>query len=67
KVDKERKKVVKKLKIEFKDDDDKLESIKGTMWPFRHHRDDLSEQARMATSKYSTCGRVKILHPPMGV
>ncbi len=44
KVDKERKKVVKKLKIEFKDDDDKLESIKGTMWPFRHHRDDLSEE-----------------------
>jgi len=34
---------VKKLKIEFKDDDDKLESIKGTMWPFRHHRNDLSE------------------------
>ena len=44
KVDKERKKVVKKLKIEFENDDDKLESIKGTMWPFRHHRDDLSKQ-----------------------
>jgi len=44
KIDKERKKVVKKLKIEFKDDDNKLESIKGTMWPFRHHRDDLSEE-----------------------
>lgn len=43
KVDKERKKVVKKLKIEFENDDDKLESIKRTMWPFRHHRDDLSE------------------------
>jgi transposase len=43
KVDKERKKVVKKLKIEFENDDDKLESIKATMWPFRHHRDDLSE------------------------
>jgi transposase len=43
KVDKERKKVVKKLKIEFENDDDKLESIKGTMWPFRHHRADLSE------------------------
>ena len=42
KVDKERKKVVKKLKIEFENDDDKLESIKGTMWPFRHHSDDLS-------------------------
>ena len=45
KVDKERKKVVKKLKIEFENDDDKLESIKRTMWPFRHHRDDLSEDA----------------------
>ena len=44
KVDKERKKVVKKLKIEFENDDDKLESIKGTMWPFRHHRDDLSKE-----------------------
>jgi len=44
KVDKERKKVVKQLKIEFENDDDKLESIKGTMWPFRHHRDDLSEE-----------------------
>jgi len=43
KVDKERKKVVKKLKIEFENDDDKLESIKRTMWPFRHHRDDLSK------------------------
>jgi len=44
KVDKERKKVVKKLKIEFENDDEKLESIKGTMWPFRHHRDDLSKE-----------------------
>ena len=43
KVDKERKKVIKNLKIEFENDDDKLESIKRTMWPFRHHRDDLSE------------------------
>ena len=43
KVDKERKKAVKKLKIEFENDDDTLESIKGTMWPFRHHRGDLSE------------------------
>jgi len=42
KVDKERKKAIKKLKIEF-EDNDRLESIKGTMWPFRHHRDDLSE------------------------
>jgi transposase len=41
KVDKERKKVIKRLKAEF-EDDDKLENIKRTMWPFRHHRDDLS-------------------------
>jgi len=28
---------------------------------------DINGTAPMATSKYSTCGRVKILHPPMGV
>lgn len=32
---KERKKVIKNLKTEFENDDDKLESIKRTMWPFR--------------------------------
>jgi len=44
KVDKERKKIVKQLKVEFENDDDKLENIKGTMWPFRHHRDDLNKE-----------------------
>ena len=44
KVDKERKKVIKKLKIEYENDNEKLEIIKGTMWPFRHHRDDLSKE-----------------------
>ena len=44
KVDKERKKIVKELKLKFKNDDDKLENIKGTMWLFRHHKKDLDEE-----------------------
>jgi len=51
KVDKERKKVVKQLKLEFENDDDKLESIKGTMWPFRHHRDDLGKEGNEKLDK----------------
>ncbi len=42
KVDKERKKVVYQLKKEFENDEDKLMSLKYTMWPFRHHRKDLN-------------------------
>ncbi len=42
KVDKERKKVVKQLKIEFEKNEEKLDNIKQTMWPFRHHKKDLS-------------------------
>ena len=49
KVDKERKKVVKQLKIEFENNEAKLNNIKQTMWPFRHHKKDLSveEQIRL--------------------
>lgn len=43
KVDKERKKVVNKFKKDFENDEDKLELIKNTMWPFRHHPADLDE------------------------
>ena len=51
KVDKERKKIVKELKLKFENDDDKLESIKGTMWPFRHHRNDLGEEGNNKLDK----------------
>jgi len=37
KVDKERKKVVKRLKKEFENDEEKLAQLKDTMWPFRQH------------------------------
>jgi len=49
KVDKERKKVVKQLKIEFENNEAKLNNIKQTMWPFRHHKKDLGveEQIRL--------------------
>ena len=44
KVDKERKKVCNKLRDKFKDDDEMLEKIKDTMWPFRHHPEDLTQE-----------------------
>lgn len=47
KVDKERKLELKKLKEEFKDDDVKMEKIKSTMWPFRHHFDDLGDEEKL--------------------
>ncbi|MCP4990378.1 MAG: ISL3 family transposase [Colwellia sp.] len=43
KVDKERKKVVNRLKKEFENDASKLEQLKNTMWPFRHHPADLND------------------------
>lgn len=43
KVDKERKKITKELKEEFENDLEKLELLKDTMWPFRHHLNDLNE------------------------
>lgn len=43
KVDKQRIKLTRKLKEELKGDDEALEKIKGTMWPFRHHAKDLTE------------------------
>ena len=46
KVDKERKKVVKKLKIELEKDEEQLERLKNTMWPFRHHPDDLDDDEK---------------------
>jgi len=49
KVDKERKKVVKQLKKQYENNEDELDKIKQTMWPFRHHKKDLSveEQIRL--------------------
>ena len=49
KVDKERKKVVKQLKKEYENDEDVLDKLKQTMWPFRHHEKDLDvdEQIRL--------------------
>lgn len=43
KVDKERKKVINRLKKEFENDEEQLMNLKNTMWPFRHHLADLSE------------------------
>lgn len=43
KVDNERKKIFKQLKKDFKNDEDILNKIKHTMWPFRHHEEDLKE------------------------
>jgi transposase len=47
KVDKERKKVIRQLKLKYKDNDDELEKIKHTMWPFRHHEKDLKEDEKI--------------------
>jgi transposase len=41
-VDKERKIITRELKKEYSQDDTTLEFIKHTMWPFRHHPDDLN-------------------------
>ncbi|MCP3679545.1 MAG: ISL3 family transposase [Gammaproteobacteria bacterium] len=46
KVDKERKKVIKRLKKEFENDEYQLEQLKYTMWPFRHHPKDLSDEEK---------------------
>jgi len=46
KVDKERKKIVKKLKKELENDEKQLERLKNTMWPFRHHPDNLDEDEK---------------------
>lgn len=43
KVDKERKKVFAQVKKEFENNDEELNKIKNTMWPFRHHKDGLNE------------------------
>ncbi len=49
KVDHERKKVVKQLKEDYKDNEEVLKKLKHTMWPFRHHKKDVSmeEQRRL--------------------
>ena len=49
KVDKERKKVMRQLKDTYEDNEDVLDTLKDTMWPFRHHEKDLSieEQIRL--------------------
>ncbi len=43
KIDGERKKSIKALKEEYKDDATTLEELKNTMWPFRHHPDNLDD------------------------
>jgi transposase len=43
KVDKERKKVIKNLKKEFENDEEQLDQLKNTMWPFRQHPKNLNE------------------------
>ena len=43
-VDKERKKLINKLKKEHEENEQTLEKIKGTMWPFRHHPEALSDE-----------------------
>jgi transposase len=43
KVDKERKKVINKLKKDFENNEDTLNELKNTMWPFRHHLKDLDD------------------------
>lgn len=46
KVDKERKKVLNSLKKDFEDNEDTLNELKNTMWPFRHHFKDLDEDEK---------------------
>jgi transposase len=46
KVDKERKKVINRLKKEFENDEEQLIQLKNTMWPFRSHLKDLSEDEK---------------------
>lgn len=47
KVDNERKKAVKKIKKKYEDDEKKLNKIKHTMWPFRHHEADLNDEEKI--------------------
>lgn len=47
KVDNERKKVLNKIKKEFENDEKRLNKIKHTMWPFRHHEADLSDEEKI--------------------
>ena len=47
KVDKERKKLVRQLKEKYENNEDELNKIKHTMWPFRHHEKDLSEEEQI--------------------
>ena len=47
-----------------------MKYLQGLMMPIeRKNVENIAEEvgARMATSKYPTCGRVKIPHPPMSV
>ncbi len=43
KIDGERKKSIKALKEEYKDDETTLKELKSTMWPFRHHPENLDD------------------------
>ena len=54
KVDKQRKKLMNELKETLKNDEKKLEEIKGSMWPFRHHLKDLNgEQTLQLNTLFS--------------
>jgi transposase len=44
KVDKERKKLLNQLQQEHAKNEATLETLKGTMWPFRHHHADLTDE-----------------------
>lgn len=43
-VDDERKEITKELKKKYSNDNETLEIIKNTMWPLRHHFDDISKK-----------------------
>lgn len=44
KVDKERKKILSQLRQEHAKNEATLEALKGTMWPFRHHPKDCTDE-----------------------
>jgi transposase len=47
KVDKQRKRMLADLKREYSQNKEVLESLKGTMWPFRYHTKDLTEEGEL--------------------
>ncbi len=63
KVDKQRKKVMAQLKKKYAEDEQILESLKGTMWPFRHHPEDLNEEQEISLNQlFELSPELKALH-----